>query len=51
MKISKTDILIFLKRNFKSNKSNSKDNLIEKTTTVGKYIKNANACQNNFLIY
>ena len=50
MKISKTDILIRLKRNLKNNKSNSKENLIEKTITVGEYKKNANACKILFLI-
>ena len=32
-------------------KANSKENLIEKTTTAGEYIKNANAYQNAFRIY
>ena len=35
----------------KENKANSKGNLTEKTTTIGEYKKNADACQSTFLIY
>ena len=51
MKISKTDILIHLKKSLKNIKVNIKETLTEKATIVGEYKKNAYACQNSFLIY